>query len=415
MFIDYPSPEGIIMKEQSNTPSNVITTRSGRKVFFFWLALGFALALFLILQFSGERELRAEAENKQLRVLTVATEKIVPLQSYTRTRSYLGTVETRRTSNLGFEVSGLLTAVYVREGEQAEKGQLLAELDTERLLAAKKEAEAQLLETEASLRLANATLRRIEQAQRLRAISLQELDEAQSNRDSQQARFVRVKAQIERINVDLAKAKLYAPYEGTLATRMSDEGTVISAGQPVLELVETGRVEIRVGISREFAGDLQPGDPLEGRINGDVLPLQIARILPGREALTRVVQVIGVPVEPEVMLREADLMEVSLSREVAEPGYWLPISALTENARGIWSCLVAEPITDQTAGAEATHQLKRRDLQVISMEEERVYVQGNFQSGERIVTDGLHRVVPDQRVRLANIFDGAEQGIAWQE
>ncbi|MDJ0623780.1 MAG: efflux RND transporter periplasmic adaptor subunit [Desulfocapsaceae bacterium] len=402
------------MTEQSNTRDRFIGKPIGKKVFFL-LSATILLAVFLTSQLYGEKAQQSSSTKNNIRVLTVATEEIVPLQSYTRTRSYLGKVEARRTSNLGFEISGLLIDVYVQEGEQVEKGQLLAELDTDRLLAAKREAEAQLEETEASLRLAGATLRRIDQAQKLKAVSVQELDEAKSNLDSQRARFVRVKAQIERIDVDLKKAKLYAPYSGTLATRMSDEGTVVSAGQPVLEIVETDRVEIRLGIAREFADDLQLGDPLEGRINGDAIPLQISRILPGREALTRVVQIIAEPVEPGINLREADLVEVSLNRRIDVQGYWLPISALTENGRGIWSCFVAEPVVEQTDSVEVTHQLKRRDLQVIFMEDERVFAKGNFQSGDRVVMDGLHRVVPNQRVRLASDQVVEKQSLAWQE
>jgi multidrug efflux pump subunit AcrA (membrane-fusion protein) len=51
----------------------------------------------------------------------------------------------------------MLDAIHVREGESVGTNQLLAELDTERLEAIRKEAEAQLLEAQAALKLAKAT------------------------------------------------------------------------------------------------------------------------------------------------------------------------------------------------------------------------------------------------------------------
>lgn len=362
-----------------------------------------ALSVFLVPQFMNERNATAKDNQQEIRILAVTAKPVVPQQSYTRVRTYLGQVEARRTSQLGFEIGGMLKNIHVREGEKVEKRELLASLDTERLEAAKREAEAQLQEIEATLKLAQTTLTRTKQAQQLKAVSRQQLDEAQSNLLRQQASLVRVKAQIDRIRVDLRKAKLYAPYSGTLASRMSDEGTVVASGQPVLEIVETGIVEIRIGLDREVSRNLRPGDMLQGKVDETQFSLKIERILPGRERITRVVQIIATPVNTDISLREADLVEVELKKSIQQQGFWLPVDALTENARGIWSCLVVEPLEPEKLVQGATHLLKRKDLEIISLEEERIFVTGNFQHGDLVVMNGIHRVVPGQRVQLANM------------
>ena len=112
-------------------------------------------------------------------------------------------------------------------------------------------------------------------------------------------------------------------------------------------------------------------------------------------------QVIATPVSPDVTLREADLVEISMGKRVHQQGYWLPVSALTENARGVWSCLVVEPLQSLSDMHSATHKLKRRDIEIIALEDERVYVSGNIDNGDLILTSGMHRVVPNQRVQLA--------------
>ena len=200
----------------------------------------------------------------------------------------------------------------------------------------------------------------------------------------------------------MKKSQLYAPYAGTLAARMSDEGTVLASGQPVLEITETARTEIRIGFDRDLSSTIEPGTIIDASVRGLSMPLRIDRILPGREKTTRVVQFIATPIRPEIPLREDDLVEVTLKHHIHQPGVWLPVSALTENARGLWSCLVAEPIEDANELDGATHRLKRRDVQIESLEGERVYVSGRFESGDQVVMDGVHRVVPNQRVRLVN-------------
>ena len=361
---------------------------------------GMLTALLGASQLLGQPASEPPAPTPAIRILDVAAVPLERQDAYQRTRAYLGKVESQRSSRLGFEVSGKLDAIYVREGEFVQRHQLLAELDTDRLEAARKEAEAQEIEARAALTLAQATLKRTQRARALKAVSDQELDEATSSLERQRAAVVRVQAQLGRIDVDLKKSKLYAPYAGTLAARMSDEGTVLAAGQPVLEITETARTEIRIGLDRDLASTLEPGTTIDASVRGQSLPLRIDRILPGREKTTRVVQFIATPTRTDITLREDDLVEVTLKQRVHEPGAWLPVSALTENARGLWSCLVAEPIDDANQPDGATHRLLRKDVQILSLEDDRVYVSGQFEPGEQVIMDGVHRVVPNQRVRL---------------
>ncbi|MGL1931537.1 MAG: efflux RND transporter periplasmic adaptor subunit [Desulfotalea sp.] len=335
------------------------------------------------------------------RILTVATIPVHKQTEYQIKRSYIGTVESRRKSRIGFEVPGKLSNLFAEEGEVVEKGQLLAELDVERLEAARNEAGAQLLEAEAALNLARTTLKRTTRAQKLKAVSSQQLDEAAANVKQQQARRARVQAQIERINVDIKKAKLLAPYSGMLAARLSDEGVVLTAGQPVFEIRETILPEIRVGINRDQLDHMAPGTTVIGMTRGQKFELDIDRVLPGRQSLTRVVEVIAVPRDSNISLREGDLVEIVILAKVFRPGFWLPISALTENGRGLWSCLLAEPLNSDDEKQNGSHRLSRRDVEIISLEGDRVYVEGNISNNNSVVFDGLHRVVPNQRVLIS--------------
>ena len=49
----------------------------------------------------------------------------------------------------------------------------------------------------------------------------------------------------------------------------------------------------------------------------------------------------------------------------------------------------------------ATHKLRRRELEIVHQEADRVFARGTLSDGEMVVVEGLHRLVPDQLVRIA--------------
>ncbi len=68
----------------------------------------------------------------------------------------------------------------------------------------------------------------------------------------------------------------------------------------------------------------------------------------------------------------------------------MPISALIEAERGLWSVYVvnAENITE------------RRLVEVLHSESNEAHVRGTVKPGERLVSSGVNRIVPGQLVRI---------------
>lgn len=338
-----------------------------------------------------------ERDSSNQRVLPVTTQTLAQTSSYERQRTFLGEVRARRTSMLGFELPGALAEVRVDEGDRVAAGQVLATLDTQRLAAARAEAEAGLREATAAEELARSTLARLERARAANAVSEQQVDESARQVDRQAAAAARAQAQVDRLEVDIAKSQLVAPFDGQLQRRFVDEGTVVPAGQPVFELRESGSTEIRFSVEGALIRGLTLGSTLQGRTrDGSEISLRITRILPGRDPGTRAVPVFAEAETSAIPLQEGELIEVVLNQNTARDGFWIPITALAESARGLWSCYVAEPDNNGQ-----NHQLVRREVEILSLREDRAYVAGNLRDGEELVVDGLHRIVPGQTVRLA--------------
>ncbi len=345
--------------------------------------------------FSPEKEISPE-----LRVLTVLVKPVKISDGYQFQWPFVGRVEAARSSNLGFEFGGLLTRLAVDDGDTVKKGNTLARLDTDRLFKKRSELMAALKEAQAALVLYDNTLGRTREAFNLNAVSVQQLDEAQQQFEAQSAVVNRIDAQLKSIDLDIEKSRLIAPFKGIIAQRFVDEGSVVVAGQPVFRLLDMNQPQIRVGIRKDLIAQIEVGQTLPVKIGGRDLTAIIRRTLPNRSRKTLTVDVLLTLPNAITGILDGDLAELTILDEVIETGYWLPLSALTESSRGIWSCYVAESISKSNDTGTATHILKRRQLELLHYQNDKAYVRGTLAENDLVVTTGLHRVVPSQLVDI---------------
>ena len=228
----------------------------------------------------------------QIDTIQVVKTQVVEYQdSYALKRNFIGIIEAAQSSQSGFEVSGLLKSVLVDEGNSVQQGDVLAELDTVRLEARQREANAALKRAEADAKLAESTFKRIAQARDVNAVSAQERDEAEEACNTARAAVDVAKAQLETIQVDIEKSQIIAPFDGVIIERMRDAGTVVNASDPILHIQQSGALEVRVGVTPKLADNLQVGQSKTLFDNGNALSGTISRILPVR-ADNRAVEII---------------------------------------------------------------------------------------------------------------------------
>ena len=162
----------------------------------------------------------------------------------------------------------------------------------------------------------------------------------------------------------------------------------MNAGQAILRLVESDQIEARIGVPESVASSLEPGDEYqilwEGRSNAAVLKTVLPEINPATRTLTAVFTL------SNQRLPLGAVVELALETQVPTPGYWLPLTALTESDRGLWGVFV---IRDDSS-------VERRLVEIIHAEANQAYVRGTLNPGERVVKTGVQRIVPGQRVNV---------------
>lgn len=342
---------------------------------------------------------------------TVTVKKITYQGGYIYQRDFIGRVEARQTSNAGFEISGTLQSFAFDEGDRVKAGEALAELDTARLIARKNEAKASVKRAGADARLAAVAYNRFVKAHRANAVSAQEKDEAREARDMTAAALNEAKARLEIIEVDIAKSKLIAPFDGVVIRRMADEGAAVNAGQAVLEIQQKSNYDIRIGVTGKAASNLVKGAAKQVRINGERYEAVVKSVIPVR-GQSRTVDVILSMKEVNSDIRAGDVARLPIEHETKRYGFWAPLTALKEGKRGLWSLYVAAEtaiMTDDGDNADTPPELiltaERRAVEVHYADSERAYVSGSVKDGEAVIIEGAGKLTPGQRVRRAGAKD----------
>ncbi len=325
--------------------------------------------------------------------------------SYIYARDFIGQVEAQQTSQAGFEIGGMLKRMPYDEGDVVKAGDVLAELDIQRLNARRNEADAGLTRAKADAKLAASTYKRFAEARKANAVSAQEKDEARETRDTTAASVSIAKAQLESIAVDIEKSKLISPFDGVVIKRMTDVGTVVGAGQAVLEIQQNSPYDVRIGVTSKMANELNVGQKKSVIVDGSSHEATIRSILPVR-GQARTVNVILELDHNNRLIRPGDVVRLPLEYSVDQRGFWVPLTALKEGKRGLWSLYVAN--NDHSDSDELTQtslSAERRAVEVHYTGSERAYVSGAMKEGEMIVVKGTSKLVPGQQIRVVGADD----------
>ncbi|MEZ5584899.1 MAG: HlyD family efflux transporter periplasmic adaptor subunit [Candidatus Competibacteraceae bacterium] len=203
------------------------------------------------------------------------------------------------------------------------------------------------------------------------------------------------------------KAELRSPFAARVIRRHVDEGRVLSTGEPVLELMEYPPAEIRIGIAGRLVGTVTVGQRLTVELNGRDAPVQVKALLPVRGSNTRTVDVLLTLEDQSGDIRAGDLARLTLNKTVAESGYWLPLDALSEGPRGLWTVYRLEPASEpsEQTQSQGGYQVVPLLVEILHQESDRVFARGTLPDNALIVAGGLHRIVPGQLVRIQRPMD----------
>ena len=415
----------------------------------FVVSIAITVVVLAILLLGGLFTIQDNAVLPPVRNLDVEVVTAVAESAYDVHRSYLGKIESRRHSCLGFEVSGKINTVDLDEGQSVTKGAVLAELDT-RILRSNRDvinsrieaaqakldeliagprvedvqsAKAQVRRWQSQLKLARITTKRLLRLNASNAVAQQETDNAVYNEQvvraqldlataqlaelengtrreqiaAQRATVSQLRSELHTIEINIEKSRLLAPYDGVISARLLDEREVIANGQPVFEMLDNRQLEARVGIPVGSIEAVKKKANHQLVYRSQDIDATLKSIRPEKNADTRTVDIVFQIDASKNSISIGDIVRLELSESTHETGYWIPTAAMVESYRGLWGCYVAEPVDSDSSD----HVARLRELEVLHQEGELAFVRGALHEGEQIIVSGVHRIVPGQNVQLA--------------
>ena len=306
-------------------------------------------------------------------LLSLEILEVKMMDSYKITREFPGKLLPAQQSNLAFEIPGKINVVNVDIGDAVKKGQILAELDN-------REATAQLKQAKAKYDLALQILNRYKDLRSEGHISIQDLDNANSEE-------LIAKSQYEFYKVKLEQTKLIAPFDGVIQNRYLDTGSVINGGIPIVEILGSKNVEAHISIPLKFIDKLNIGNSYDFKIGNKRPKGVLARLAPmtpgGSDNRLAIFNF-------DTFFDPGSIAELKLSLNIVGRGTWVPIKSLSQSEQGIWAIYT---VNDKKVVV--------RDLvEILYFEGEYAFVNGTLNDGDLVVLGGAQKIIEGKSLNI---------------
>jgi membrane fusion protein (multidrug efflux system) len=187
----------------------------------------------------------APRPEKEAIIVTVAP---VATRAVERTVSVVGTLTANMQADVASEVEGQVTGIEADLGDRVTKDQALARVRSDVL-------EARLREAQASFEKASADEARGRPLRDEKIISLQEYEIVRTA-------LAVAKARVEQLRIEVERAVIRAPFDGSVAARMVDAGNYVRPGTAVFRLVQDDPLKFRGEIPEREVPSVRSEQPV---------------------------------------------------------------------------------------------------------------------------------------------------------
>ena len=302
-----------------------------------------------------------------------------------------GTIEAPTRSLVAGEVAGMVIEFLAREGDSIEQGQPLARLRTATLEIQRDGVQAQLREAQARLQQAEAHLERARELLEGGVIPRDQFDDRFFDVDAWKGRVEQFHANIARINEDIARSTILAPFAGVVAAERTEVGQWLAVGAPVVEILSVTELEVRVEVPERYFRSLRRGigtTVVLDSLPGTAIPGVIQTILPAADPQARTFPLkVSIP-NPNGRIGVGMLAQVSFPLGQSVQATIVPKDALVRRGPQEFVYLINGEGTVDPLPVE-------RGQAVGSW----VEVRGPVQPGMKVVTRGNERLRPGQSVQ----------------
>jgi len=256
----------------------------------------------------------AKAETKIPVEVAIASRRTV-LESFQGTTS----LEAEAEAQVVTKTSGVVLKLYVEEGDSVRKGDVIAELDSERQRLALKQSVA-------SLRKLENDYKRQQELFARKLIGQEAFERIKFDLDNQRASF-------EIAELELSYTKIRAPIAGTVSRRFVKIGNLIGLNQAVYKIDDFEPLQAILNVPEREMPRIRAGQPaqmLVDAVPGQVFVGSVARVAPTVDSASGTFRVVTEFTDPSSTLRSGMFGRVNLVYQSRDNVLTVPRGALID-------------------------------------------------------------------------------------
>lgn len=292
----------------------------------------------------------------------------------------VGTIQLRRTAQLGFTTGGRVASIRVDEGERVRRGQLIAALEATPVASSAAAAAAER-------QRARGELGRMEQLFAKGWVTKARLENARAANDA-------AAANLRATQFLAATANVYASGDGVVLARLVEQGQVVAAGTTIVEIGdERGGYVLRAPIADRDAAGLAIGAPATVRIAA----------LGGQPIIGRVVEIggradpatgtfaieVALPAGGGLRAGQIGQLSIAMSGRASPTGVTVPAAAIFAPRAGEALVYIARP---------GQARLRLRRVKIAEARDQGISVESGIGEGEWVVVSAVDRLKNGQTV-----------------
>jgi len=202
-------------------------------------------------------------------------------------QNYVGTLYYDRHSNLASESSGVVSSLYVKEGQRVKKGESLLKLESSILQAKVSAKKASLNSLISEQTKQKKDLERSDALLKRNSISQSSYDTTFYTLEALDSQIASVRAELLSMKLELKKKTIKAPFDAIVVKRDIDIGEWVAVGSSVFSVVDPKSIEARVNIPSKLLSTISKNQKLQAKIGTDNLEVNIKTIVPLADKTSR--------------------------------------------------------------------------------------------------------------------------------
>lgn len=279
--------------------------------------------------------------------------------------SATGKLSAVETVDVGTQISGTVTKVYIDYNSVVKEGDLIAEIDPATLQADVDQTRANLMAAQADLMNANAVLEKAQSNfNRTKELAAKDLiaaadvdadksayNVAKAQVTAAEAKVAQSRASLSKSEINLGYTKIYSPVDGVVVAKNVDEGQTVAASYQTPSIAEIARnlaeMQVEVNVDEADIGGVKEGQRATFTVDA----------FPAQTFTGQVTQVRLSPTTTDNVVTYTVIVRVANDEKILMPGMTANVALLLEERNDVLvvsnSALRFRPVDESAAAVMA--------------------------------------------------------------